>query len=680
MNEKIISIAREKTQDWSGRTIPTAWVRQTNSITLIPHTQLVRRATPTPSFNADQPVLIMLGEHNQQLLDLMKTAAEAGARVYLLARAGFSSQWLDQSKFSRVLVRTLPSPPPATALLTSRDSGWLWLTTSGSQQPTQWTLELDNLQAQSLYLLFLRKFWLEAQQEAWTGSGPLAFRAPRERPFDIPELPSQSPVDLVPPTKNITIPSGSACMYQYKTVRPAARLERLWCSPDGNDHAELASMLKLGTDVVGELPGIAGALGLPDVVSNGVTGSILLPEHDGHHLRVELNRKQAEEFYQLLLEPVAPWQFRMNLVLNECRDDQVYWLPDAQTVQELPATKLHHLPALTATTLRDMPGTEPAAFPEPDILTRSVRYDWQVRPPVAPADHKKSALYSTWEQLDQSYLKRIEQCELKLHAITQHREKLGNRFKRLASQLLGFRRGHDATGEDIAALKASTPSLSGKDDTHQLMQKLAEIEETLSRQESDQQKSEIQAEEEEAREKQNNAWQQRTAAARDKLKELDQQIPDCRGKVEALQQELVALAPPQPESATESENAPEAATSKDKAARKKKLQDELSRELARLKRLESDRKSQSDIADTPFTYVAPPKKIAPQSAGKGAFVPTTTKPTSTRTIPGENLPLVGLLLESKGQRYLQIEYWSELDQGEKEAERLKASLVARHEK
>jgi hypothetical protein len=45
-------------------------------------------------------------------------------------------------------------------------------------------------------------------------------------------------------------------------------------------------------------------------------------------------------------------------------------------------------------------------------------------------------------------------------------------------------------------------------------------------------------------------------------------------------------------------------------------------------------------------------------------------------VPGEALPRVGSLLQHKKQRFLAIKSWSELEQGQQEAGRLNAQLVA----
>ena len=49
------------------------------------------------------------------------------------------------------------------------------------------------------------------------------------------------------------------------------------------------------------------------------------------------------------------------------------------------------------------------------------------------------------------------------------------------------------------------------------------------------------------------------------------------------------------------------------------------------------------------------------------------------TVPEDALPEVGALRVVKGQRYLVIETWEELDRGEQEASRLSAKLVAQED-
>ena len=57
-------------------------------------------------------------------------------------------------------------------------------------------------------------------------------------------------------------------------------------------------------------------------------------------------------------------------------------------------------------------------------------------------------------------------------------------------------------------------------------------------------------------------------------------------------------------------------------------------------------------------------------------MPQAVPPQTLTGIPEEALPVSGLLRRHLGKRYLAIANWEELAQGERDASRLKAQLVA----
>lgn len=115
---------------------------------------------------------------------------------------------------------------------------------------------------------------------------------------------------------------------------------------------------------------------------------------------------------------------------------------------------------------------------------------------------------------------------------------------------------------------------------------------------------------------------------------------------------------------------------KDLDVRQKKNGDERKKHAELLKKLRYDlKKHEGDVA-RPFTFNAPKLETKAQQPQGKRFVPTGTPSRSSSNVPEDALPEVGSLRTHKGQRYLVIDTWEQLDAGEQAAARLSAKLVA----
>lgn len=199
-----------------------------------------------------------------------------------------------------------------------------------------------------------------------------------------------------------------------------------------------------------------------------------------------------------------------------------------------------------------------------------------------------------------------------------------------------------------------------------MFRQLAELETRAGRLRADQEEAEHEAREAEAREQQELAWRARVEAAR-------QGIPGKKAELAELERRRLALAGER-EAIDDALKSADKKTRKDLAARRHKLRDELERHDQRLRsgRDELARLERETVEVFSFT---PPRPKRPRKASAGRFVPTQAAPTE-RVVPDESLPEVGSLRSLKGQRYLVIDAWNDLELGEQAAKRLDARLVA----
>jgi hypothetical protein len=121
----------------------------------------------------------------------------------------------------------------------------------------------------------------------------------------------------------------------------------------------------------------------------------------------------------------------------------------------------------------------------------------------------------------------------------------------------------------------------------------------------------------------------------------------------------------------------EDATRGDLSARLRKLSDDRQRAIKTISRLGAEIEALEQQAEAPFELrpSAPPSSRPATTPAAGRFVPAASGPRPTTLVPEDGLPEVGALRSHKGQRYLIIDTWEQLTEGERAAARLNAKLV-----
>ncbi len=657
MRGPIQRTVRRRVEPRADARLPTGWIGgATAQPTWTDGTWLARTpARAAPASNA--PILMLLGNGSEGARAALLAHASTGARVYALVGPGWGQDQVDNEllKAPRVLVRRL-SEVPATAVHAGIDAR-LWI--GGG-----FILRLDPTQAEALRQTFLRLFWHEAVEEAWSGGRQFVWRPARERPFDVPEVPASASVRWEPPGALLTGDPRGALMHVSAGLPPDTAPRRLWF-PAGPDHHErLARLAQAGVEV------LWADRGLPDLHVNGGAGEVLLPGTCGR-LRLRLTAHQASEVAHLLEAPPA-WQFQVDVHLGEASHSTAqFWLPGEAAARGLESEQIVEVPDVSATSLREVPATAPASTPAAQPLALAVRYEWTVVPPRVPAGAEEDALVARWRKLDDDWTKRLAAARDALESSDGERSRIGKAFSRLLSGLLGFERTHKDLLEQVSALEAERPSKVGPSGALGLLSRLEKLEESTRQHQGDLAEAERKAREDEERERQQAEWaaqveraKREAAAAREALVNAEARDAELADEAKDIEVRLKDAASDE---------------KKDLDVKQKKNGDERKKHTERLKKLRYDLKKLEDDATRPFTFNAAKLETKRQQQQSKRFVPSGPAARPSNGVPEDALPEVGSLRTHKGQRYLVIEVWEHLDAGEQAASRLSAKLVAPEE-
>jgi hypothetical protein len=610
----------------------------------------------TPQLGAGEvPLLAILGRDADAAAAVVVEAARSGRRTYVLVgrewAGGATAKQLAQAP--RVLLRRVPEVPASA--IHCDDVAQVWL--GGG-----YALRLEPTQAGNLRQTFLRLFWHDATEESWSGEPQLIWRAAKDRPFDVPEVPSSALLRIVASSVQLPSPSSNGVLHRMDGLPPEPPPRRLWCPAGPNHHDRLAALARAGTSITWQ------ERGLPDILVEPASGEVLLPGSQGR-LRVALTSDQRRDVLALL-EQDAPWVFRTGLRIGDDAHRQAqFWLPSEPAARGLTAEQKFPLSDVPAERLRSVPDTEPPTWPSADPLALAARYEWTVTPPAAPSGCRADALVGAWRQVDSDWKTRLEALRSALETAEGDRSRIGRAFSRLMGAMMGFQRTQSGLLKTVEALESKLPSAAGPAGASDLLRQLAEAEEKAGTLASDLKEAERKAREDEERDKQRAAWQACVDTAKRDLPLRRQELASAEGERAQLGDQL---------GATEEElKAADKSVKKDLKARQRKLSDDLQRANRSIKRLKGKVEALQQHVAEPFTF-RPPANLTKRACGGGGgrFVPQRSKAPAGTQVPQEALPEVGELRSRKAERYLVIARWEDLDAGEQAAARLSARLVA----
>ena len=662
MSGPIQRFTRSKTVSRQDQRLPSAWID--------PGGRPPAKAPPAslggpvlrPAQAENNVALVMIGEDAGPVQAELARLRASGSRVYLLAgRAwGASGAPLPDST-DRLLARRAPEAP-ATCVVEGA-GGQLWI--GGG-----WSLALDPAQAAALRQVFLRLFWHEATDEAWFEGATLQWRKAGPRPFDVPEAQAAAAVRLEAPGFRLPAAPRGALVHLLSGAPPEATPLRLWCRPGPDHHGLLAQHSRAGCAVRWT------DRGLPDLNLQAAAGEALLPGGSAR-LRVQLNPQQAAGLAQLLSAEGA-WRFQTDVQIGDpALREAKLWLPEAAAAAPLEPEQRIELPELPAPSLRAAPDTAPAALPGPQPLACSARYEWGVAPPRVPSGAAKDGLAERWRAVDAAWARELAEAKQQLSAAAADQARVAAAFPPLSGAILGFSRTQRALSESAASLGAELPSRAGPSRARGLQTELVALEEAVAKLIADVGEAERRAREQKEREEQRAAWQARTDGARRDLRERRAELSAAEIELQRLTDQLQAtqdaLAAAPASAERKAENSAERA---DLLASQRKLSDELQRSKKLLSRLQGEITALETIAESAFELRPTQAPPARAPAGSSRFVPAAPSARPPSLIPEDALPEVGELRSHKGQRYLVIDTWEQLSEGERAAHRLNATLVA----
>lgn len=632
--------------------LPSAWVSHATYASNTTDGEWLRSSNNWTLSANNEPVLVMLGKEGEAARDWLISQSNSGVRVYALVgpEDGGLAADSDIQNMPNLLIRRVPEVP-ASAIIT-KGGGVIWI---GGGLSTR----LDVAQSASLRHGFLRLFWHDATDESWAVSGQLNWRKALGRPFDVPALPATGTIRLESHASQITGNSRSDILHLQSGAPPEVPPRRLWFRAGPDHHERLSRLSEAGAEI------IWNETGLPDIRIGDDSSEVLLPGKKAR-LRIILNNEQRAEMSSIL-DARASWRFHTTLRIgNPEFASSKFWLPGEAIPSDLIELQIIDVPDVVAPTVRETLSIEPASLPEPRPLALSVKYQWVTVPPSSPAGLVEDPLNDAWKNTDITWSGKIAAAKEILAASEANKSRIRGRFSRLISSMLGFDRTHSSLMVIITEIEPLVPSKAGPAESRKLFDKLKEIEDGVQKLQGDLDGAEQKAEEDEERERQQSAWKSKYDSAVAEIPKKQAELKNFETRKASLNE--------QQKLATEELTSADETTKKDLDAKSKKVSDELRRAENDVTRLKDELESLVMTSKSSFVYVKPAVNAPKVSKSGVRFSPSLAAATPVR-IPDEALPRVGRLGLFKKQRYLIIDQWSCLDEGEAEATRLSAKLV-----
>ena len=634
--------------------LETAWIDSGSNVDVPAELTWLTQSDLEPIDDQKRPALVLVGRDSTPAEAWLLAHAAAGRRIYILmGSSGLSDEVANAIATSPDVMLRRVEEVPVTGVI----AGLKAQICIG----VGFVLELDGQQTESLRQVFVRLFWHHASREAWPESGELVWRDTGERPFDIPDLPLSAPVRLVAPSARQWDVTDEVLLHVSNGPLPGGTPRRVWFPGGPAHHSDLRRLVDRGVEVVWD------DLGLPDIRVRDGEGELLMPG-DEHRLSIKLTRSQAADVARLLGSR-ARWRFERDIRIGEQRlVGTQFWLPDAPEPRGLVDEQTLPVPDVQAQYLREVEGAKPCELPEPDPLSLKVRYEWVVVPPRVPAEAKEDPLVGQWRKLSQEWTSRLEKVRDVLTEAESERGRLSRAFSRLASAMLGFGQKQSGLLEEVESLMETRLADEAPPRVHELLDRLVELEGETHKIRDDLRAAEETARDEEEQEKQQAAWKSRVGNAEEELAARRAEFAAAEPEPGTLEREEASV--------KESLKTADKRAKKDLLARRKRISDDLTRARKTVKRLADEIAALQKQAAEPFEFRSQKKLVAPAKQSGARFVPQVSSRAPTPHVPSEALPRVGVLRVANKERYLVIENWEDLDQGEQEASRLSASLVA----
>ena len=624
----------------------------------LPQDALLRAADQTPTWNASETLFVAIAFHcPPAVMRAMLDAADAGARVYVLAHSGFADgqqgKELAQRTRSTVFIRRVAHVPVSAMLAERGVQAGVWL--GNKSNPAVWWLSLDEIQGKALFQVLIHLFWHDAVDEVWTGTDALHFQPAKARPFDA-LLPTDKAVIQWLPDRKFENFSNAGILHAPDGVFPASINVQKILTPPSPRQGELVEQVACRTQVVW------AELGLPPFILMQNTG-IVDCGYDTPKLRIKLTSAQVQEFKLLCDEAInhPEWRFCTDTPLSEL--PQQLWLANKSKAEKTLDRAILKCGAVTAESLRTMATTKPAHRPKPPQLARCIGYQWVIQPPQVPPTADKDTLVTQWRHLDTTFSKRTGFLRATLERNEGAAGKLGQIFESLKETLQTFGHTRQQLMTQLSQIESKVLSKLGPQQANEYLEHLRELEQKAETLQRSMHKAHQTADDKEQEKKQKEEWNKTKAQAEQEIPKIEARLDEANDELARLKAEMTQVG-----------------NISDKKARKDKRK-QLNSDKARIERNIKKWKREKETAEAarqyPFKFnPTRPSTLTLQKTLNGA---TTFAPELDTSIPlkppREALPLVGHLMYDDNQRYLVIALWEDLEIGENEAQRLHARLV-----
>jgi peptidoglycan hydrolase CwlO-like protein len=320
------------------------------------------------------------------------------------------------------------------------------------------------------------------------------------------------------------------------------------------------------------------------------------------------------------------------------RDGQEMEISDSQ-IQDLGVIHLDEMPDSSEV----LQSHKPKLIPPKDNLARECEFKWISAPPVPSVSASKDGLHAEWNAARDMISKRLNALD-ELNIVSKM-PGFGRKAKELQKSIedsiekLGTINDSKTFSDLVDKVEKLTTSVGGNLDAIKA------------------------AEDEEARQKLEDEQREVHKQAVDKAKAS---IKSLEPRLKKMNAELQKL---------------EKSAKKAKDVEKKKLEGDVSQLTPKIKQLGSELKNATDLSNSKFEFKAPaslpPFKKKDTKTHK--FLGDTRETKLSIKAPQEGLPQFGTLYKDGDIRYLAVSKWEHVEQGRKDAKRLKASLCATRE-
>lgn len=668
-NDNILPIANEQTVDRTTEAIGPVWLRN-KTITPVSEAQAPFWFTGAGNALRDH-ICVSLNNSNERVfvsssylsepsvVQALSSAAERGVRVYAL---------LDKVGFEEILDNTVASPLHGRALIRERNSRGMDVVLCDWHLPSKWglvlacpldltlssanagwSMELDGEQIDEMQRHVTHEFWSTQMAREVLAAEEVA------NPPSIAEPPF-----VLRPLLNGEI----ICRAQCSISGHDASSEDIFRSMKQWGHISTGTSTQQSVVLKGQLIEFSSkakttlfstteqrqpftgayangnatvllASGSKTFVagwdrgSGGDWGSLLM-----------LNDQQkavSEEWIQDHIED-AEWIGHDNLLIGDAnneiiRNGRQMTISDEQDV-EMGIITLERMPE----SVEEMQNFQPDFELPSNEFARQCTMRWTVRPPTLESVVANDPLHTDWESAKQILNERLST----LDEVNQPPKValFGRKIKSLQAKL-------DQAMRDVPGIRTIKDLVKMKKDVESLTKDIMANAKAID-------DAEIEAELEKAREAQMKTHLAGVAKAETRVKKLTKNLKPLQDEQEDLTNQL---------------------SKSKKDEEQKRIKTDLETLGRSIAGVESELAAAIQASQADFVFKTPKGNVGSTKSSGHLFVNKKDGQLLPLDVPEEDLPETGKLFISEEQRYLGIEYWSQLDIAKKEAKRLNASIA-----